>query len=197
MTFVTLNFYSPGLCHSASGTGKLVGIREFRPQKKSHRHCEPYCRPIDTLLGLHITDLFIFRDCFIYSNCGQFAQSEQRLKHLDQGSMITFGSNVNEKRVLDSVFVVSDSSWNDPLNPRETLADKVTDEFMAVTDGPMIHDPNMREAADKGEAPKFRLYLRATPNLPVDGMSGFFPAIATDSEAGFTRPSIPVDTQTC
>ena len=51
---------------------------------------KPYWVRRNTYQGLHNTDPFIFGDCFLYSNCGQSAQSG--LKHLAPGSVISFWS---------------------------------------------------------------------------------------------------------
>ena len=171
-------------------------IPGFRPENPEPNYLwEPYWVAKGTYQGLHNTDPFIFGNCFIYSNCGQLAQNKKGLKQLDRGSVIAFGSCVSGRWVLDTVFVVSDSIWYDPLNPRDALAGKVADAFLAVTSGPTTRDPNLKKAVDYGAAPVFRLYRGARPNHPVDGMFSFFPAIAADSEAGFPRPSISLDSQ--
>ncbi len=53
---------------------------------------KPYWVPRNNYRCLHNTDPFIFGDCFLYSNCGQSAQSKKGLKYLAPGSVIAFGS---------------------------------------------------------------------------------------------------------
>ena len=105
-------------------------IPGFRPENPEPNYLwEPYRVPKGTYRGLHNTDPFIFGDCFIFSNCGQLAQNKKGLKQRDRGTVIAFGSCVNGRWVLDTVFVVSDVIWYDPLNPRDALEGKVADAF--------------------------------------------------------------------
>ena len=178
-------------------------IREFNPQggvPHAPRYLWfPYWVPRNSYRGLHNTDPFIFGDHFLYSNCGQSAPSKRGLKHLDQGSVIAFGSGkkVHGKRkwVLDTVLVVSDSIAYEPLHPRKALEGRVPDAFLEVTGGPLAE--NTRKGAASGAcAPtsaSLRLYLGATPDKPVCGMYSFFPARPAGHEAGFPRPVIRLD----
>lgn len=156
---------------------------------------KPYWIPRNTYRCLHNTDPFIFGDRFLYSNCGQLPRSKRGLKHLDVGSVIAFGSKVKRepKWALDTVLVVRDSLPYDPLDPRKALEGKVPEAFLNVTGGPLTEDPKLKELADEGKAPEFRLYRGATPNDPVDGMFSFFPAIPADSESCFSRPVVTLD----
>ena len=163
---------------------------------------KPYWVPRNSYWGLHNTDPFIFGDSFLYSNCGQSASSKQGLKLLDQGSVIAFGSGktIGGKRkwVLDTVLVVKDSFLYDPLNPREALKDKVPDEFLEVTGGPLVawaedRGKGSASAACAPTSERLRLYRGATPDDPVDGMFGFFPAISAEGESGFSRPVVSLD----
>ena len=116
--------------------------------------------------------------------------------------MIAFGSGktIGGKRkwVLDTVLVVKDSFLYDPLNPREALEGKVPEEFLEVTGGPLVA---WAEDLGKGSASaacgptseRLRLYRGATPDDPVDGMFGFFPAISAEGESGFPRPVVSLD----
>ena len=178
-------------------------ILEFNRKDGDTRHpsylWKPYWIRKDNYRLLHNTDPFIFGDCFLYSNCGQSAVSKQGLKQLGEGSVIVFGSGKKidgqRKWVLDTVFVVRDSCWYDPLNPRKMLEGKVPDEFLEVIGGPLVAwAKDLREgSASAACAPKserLRLYRGATPDDPVDEMFSFFPAIRADHEPSFARPII-------
>ena len=153
---------------------------------------KPYWVPRKTFQCLHNTDPFIFGNCFLYSNFGQLSRSKRSLTHLDQGSVIAFGSKVRheEKWALDTVLVVRDSFPYDPLDPRKALDGKVPEAFFTVTGGPLTADPKLRELAKNSEPLEFRLYRGATPKDPVCGMYSFFPALPAGSNSGFPRPPI-------
>ena len=169
-------------------------IREFNAKHGGPYHprylWEPYWAPReDSYQGLHNTDPFIFGDCFLYSNCGQLGRNRRGLKHLDQGSVIVFGSGKKadgeKKWMLDTVLVVRDGFPYDPLALHKGLGCKVPDAFLHVTGGPLAAD--LAENPEKGG---FRLYRGATPDDPVRGMFSFFPAMPANGDAGFARPFI-------
>ena len=163
---------------------------------------KPYWIPRNTYRCLHNTDPFIFGDCFLYSNCGQSAQSKKGLKQLGPGSVIAFGSGKKiegqRRWVLDTVLVIKDSFPYGPLNPRETLEGKVPDGFLEVTGGPLVAwARDLREgstsAACAPKSERFRLYRGATPYGPIDEMFSFFPAVPVDGESTFARPVVSLD----
>ena len=174
-------------------------IHEFDAKDGGTHHPNYLWRPYwvrkDNYRCLHNTDPFIFGDRFLYSNCGQSAESKKGLKHLDRGSVIAFGSKVKRepKWALDAVFVVRDSVPYDPLNPSMALEGKVPRAFLEVTGGPLTSNPKLKKSADDGNAQEFRLYRGATPNDPVDEMFSFFPAIPADGETRFPRPIVCLD----
>src|SRR5579862_2667553 len=67
------------------------------------------------------TDPLVFGSSFLYTNCKQRGQG--KLKHLAAGSIILFGSRVDRRFCLDTLFVVGSSQWYSPgLSPYpETL----------------------------------------------------------------------------
>ena len=177
------------------------GREENKPHHPRHLW-KPYWVPRDTYRCLHNTDPFIFGEGFLYSNCGQSAQSKEGLKHLSRGSVIAFGSGkeIDGQRrwVLDTVLVVRDSFLYDPLKLCEALQGKVPDEFLKVTGGPLIASAEelRKEFASAACAPasrQLRLYRGATPDHPVDEMFSFFPAIPADGESTFARPVVSLD----
>ena len=181
-------------------------ITKFDPKDGGRHHpaylWKPYWVPRNTYRCLHNTDPFIFGDCFLYSNCGQSAESRKALKQLGQGSVIAFGSGKEidgqRKWVLDTVLVVKDSFPYDPLGPIKALGGKVPDEFLAVTGGPLVAwaEELRKGSASAACAPtseRLRLYRGATPQHRVDGMFSFFPAIPADGGSCFPRPVVSLD----
>ena len=181
-------------------------ISKFGREKNKPHHPRYLWKPYWVQRGayrcLHNTDPFIFGDSFLYSNCGQLAQSKEGLKHLSRGSVIAFGSGkkIDGQRrwVLDTVLVVRDSVLYDPLKPCEALKCKVPDEFLKVTGGPLAacaEEPG-KGSASTACAPasrQLRLYRGATPDHPVDEMFSFFPAIPADGKSTFARPVVSLD----
>lgn len=146
--------------------------------------------------GLHNTDPFIFGEQFLYSNCGQTADSKRSLKCLGRGSLIAFGSGkkINDewKWMLDTVLVVKATIPYDPLHPCKAVIDKVPDAFLDVTGGPLAGNPEKKSrsgACGPGET-ELRLYLGATPEDQVEEMFSFFPARPAGGGSGFPRPFI-------
>ena len=146
--------------------------------------------------GLHNTDPFIFGDRILYSNCRQGAPNKRALRNLARGSVIAFGSGKKDGGkpmwVLDTVLVVRDSCWYDPLDPAQALEGKVSKTFLGVTGGPLSADPKLR---DNPNERCLRLYRGATPRDPVCGMFSFFPAMPAGNDRGFARPSIELGAQ--
>ena len=171
-------------------------IAEFDPKDSGPHHpaylWKPYWIPRSTYRGLHNTDPFIFGDCFLYSNCHQ--PNQIGLRSLAQGSLIAFGSKVKgeEKWALDTVLVVRESRPYDPTDPSKALKEKVPDEFLEVTGGPLSDNDGKPSCSGTCAPPstQFRLYHGATPDDPVDEMFSFFPAVPASRESSFARPVI-------
>ena len=144
--------------------------------------------------GLHNTDPLIFGDRFLYSNCGQAADSRRGLKCLGRGSVIAFGSGRKIggewKWMLDTVLVVNDSIPYDPLDPRRALEGRVPEAFLDVTGGPLADNPEKGPGGCGPGKTELRLYLGATPEDPVEGMFSFFPAKPAGGGSGFPRPLV-------
>ena len=145
----------------------------------------PYYTARTDFAELHNTDPFIFGDRFVYSNCAQRRGSRgpgKALKELARGSLIVFGSCVDNEWVADTVFVVADYVDYHAESMKEDVAGLVPQEFLDVTAEPIVQN----ESPDLA----LRLYKGATPSEPVDDMFSFFPAAQASRDAGFKRPSI-------
>ena len=199
----------------STGSGGLWAWGEWEPQSQLLRRLDGpeaqgypqylwspyYVIPDGGYQGLHNTDPFIFGERFLYSNCKQ--STSTRLRSLDRGSIIAFGSSRAGRWVLDTVFVVADFVDYFATEVRSTLADLVPDTFLDVTGEPLAANSeraNCGPATDErtGCGPRpgngllraLRLYWGATPQDPVNGMFSFFPAVEAGSVRGFPRPSI-------
>lgn len=155
----------------------------------------------DGCQGLHNTDPFIFGDQFLYSNCKQ--PRSPRLRSLDHGSVIAFGSRKAGRWLLDTVLVVAGFVDYSPAWARSDLAGLVPATFLDVTGGPLEdnnHDatctpaPRLRKRCGGQQASDpdatFRLYWGATPTDRVHGMFSFFPAMPAGGDTGFPRPGV-------
>ena len=162
-----------------------------------------YVIPDGGYRGLHNTDPFIFGERFLYSNCKQ--PTSPRLRSLDRGSVIAFGSSKAGRWVLDTVFVVAGFVDYQQTAVRSTLAGSVPKTFLDVTGGPLAansRDGKCGPALDErtgcgggrrsrnGSDTTLRLYWGATPHDPVHDMFSFFPAMPAGHAKGFPRPGI-------
>ena len=111
------------------------------------------------------------------------------MTRLEPGSLILFGSRLQEQFVLDTVFVVDDNiiphnrlTWN------EELSADVSETFRSVTLDPMYWDKNVSDEATHS------LYSGAHLDSRFHSMFSFFPCLPyTDPErARFVRPVIDI-----
>lgn len=131
------------------------------------------------------TDPWVFGDRFLYSNCKQLTPSggTSALQRLTLGSVILFGSQLDGRFCLDTVFVVADSL---PYTLNDADGLPVDEAFRTCTIDSLAayehHAIDLRTA-------QFTLYLGATYNNPVDGMFSFTPALPADTDGPrFARP---------
>jgi hypothetical protein len=108
------------------------------------------------------TDPWVFGDCFRYSNCKQYSQ--RALRQVAPGSLILFGSTLDGKFVIDTLFVIRDSS---PFIPNGFPPD-IDDAFMVCTIEALRKDV-------KAAGRCFTLYRGATFDTPVNGLYSFVP----------------------
>ncbi|MDR0320968.1 MAG: hypothetical protein LBI28_05645 [Treponema sp.] len=127
------------------------------------------------------SDPFVFGNNFIYGICLQKMQS---LRTLEPGSLIIFGSYVNCRFAIDTVFVVKTAEKYASLEDVEKI--KIEKYPDIVTK--FIMDKNNKVSPPNG----LILYTGATFNDPVKGMYSFVPAkVFNGEEIGFPRFLMP------
>lgn len=131
--------------------------------------------PILTGNGKQNTDPFVFGDQFLYSNCRQSSRNS-KLKYLEKGSIILFGSNKQEKFLLDTLFVVQDSIKINKSNLKE-IKIRTPETFHKT----VLEKINIEN--------NYRLYFSATYKKPYNEMYSFFPC-KTEDPKDFSRPII-------
>lgn len=125
---------------------------------------------------LQNTDPYVFGDSFKYAIC----QQRGKLKTLDKGSIIMFGSHLGGKFVLDTVFVVA--GWIDYEISRKKLTIS-NSSLLTQTYIDVVLDPYARSITKASH----RIYFGATPTNSVDGMYSFVPCSLTGQ---FARPIV-------
>ena len=87
------------------------------------------------------TDPFVFGDKFYYSIC---RQGNEKMRNLEKGTLILFGSNINQKFVLDTVFIVKDDI---PYmkNNFNHLKGKTNDAFFETAILPVVYNQNSND----------------------------------------------------
>jgi hypothetical protein len=140
--------------------------------------CAPYYVSPKSYIGLQNTDPFVFGNNFFYTGCQQnIATGPTQLRYLERGSVILFGSCVNQRAfALDTVFVVD--KWIDHAasNFKSLLQNTVPREYMEVTLSPYYHEkqscgsPKNKSCGASGIKESWRLYFGAALENPVEGM---------------------------
>lgn len=79
------------------------------------------------------TDPFVFADNFLYSCCHQIVNGKPtQLQELEPGSIIVFGSKIDNQFVVDTVFVVGESKKYTARSARKDLAGFVPDDYYGI-----------------------------------------------------------------
>jgi hypothetical protein len=127
------------------------------------------------------TDPFVFGENFRYAICRQ--DSRPVLKDLEKGSVIIFGSRVNSRFAMDTIFVVNESK------KYTSALDKKLDSFGLYTEIVLRMACNEKLLVDKINR---TLYLGATFENPVENMFSFVPAKKYEAnKQGFSRIVMP------
>jgi hypothetical protein len=183
--------------------GKLLFWGEWEPpsrveELKHQTYCTPYGKnpeyihfpflPSDDQIKLyqdkHIyqnTDPFVFGKNFIYAICRQKMKS---LRALKKGSLIIFGSKVNCRFVIDTVFVVKEA---EPYFSLEDIKKMNLGKYPDIVTKFILNKNDCLNGSEK-----LMLYKGATFDDPENGMSSFVPAKVYDNKKiGFPRFFMP------
>ena len=145
--------------------------------------------------GLQNTDPLVFGG-FFYGNCMQHRKGRPtQLCHLENGSVVLFGSHASGNFILDTVFVVRDSVRYDRASFRSKHKRCIPAyrTYKDVVLKPLFQSAcGHREGCSPDKAGPYRLYIGATYDKPTDdGMFSFFPCMRRGERCeGFKRPVI-------
>lgn len=151
------------------------------------------------------TDPCVFGHCFKYSLCRQNKLNGKRLLALDPGSIILFGSGLENSFLVDTVFVVSSSRKYNLKTMRKDLSGiKDFEDYEKLVIDSIESECSSKEArilsgngcagssCEKSDDDK-TFYEGATFSNPVNGMYSFVPAkIFSSGKSGFERLSLDV-----
>jgi len=128
------------------------------------------------------TDPFIFGDSFKYSICRQ--DSCPVLKNLEKGSIILFGSHINKRFAIDTIFVVNE------LIKYNSALDEVLEKYGLYTE--IVMKMACRERLNKNNNLNRVLYIGATYENKVNGMFSYIPVKKYEGKNfGFSRIVMP------
>ena len=142
---------------------------------------EPFVqRPHDMRARRQNTDPFVFGDAFLYSNCRQFTptQHPSHMQRLARGSIILFGSTLDDQFVLDTVVVTGNATPYVIGEPDP--GDDMSEVFRAATLEPL--------AASKRAGTAATLYRGVMHGPGQQEMFSFVPAAGDGGP--FARPVI-------
>lgn len=152
----------------------------------------PYYVVPQSYQGHQNTDPFVF-GTFLYGICQQFRKTgPTKLRYLDRGSVILFGSCLADEFVLDTVFVVRDWADHKLQTYTSALAGRVPQEYIDVCVRPLYaSDGKVEDGCVPNQAQSWRLYIGATHDNPLEGMYSFFPCLPrSGAKRSFCRPAI-------
>ena len=195
---------NPGSCLTDNGfkNGELLFWCEWEPESvvtdiadntiihgPQYLHIPFYLRH-DFNEGLQRTDPFVFGDRFHYVICRQYKNNRPtRLRFLDRGSVILFGSCLAGSFILDTVFVVDKWIEFDRENAASVLNGKVSKTYWDTVIEPLLI--SKKGICSGGD--EFRLYYGATYENSIRGMFSFSPCLLAGNIRGFARPAIKLD----
>jgi len=129
------------------------------------------------------TDPFVWGDTMAYIGCRQ--PRNRKLRELGRGSLILFGSNLNDRFDLDTVFVVDGWVEHDCETFKEKLRGIASDAHLHAGVAP-FHGWGIKKT--------LRYYAGATPQDTAAGMYSFVPCLpAAGKQSGFARPELRLD----
>ncbi|RFU69506.1 hypothetical protein D0469_09070 [Peribacillus saganii] len=230
--------YITGLDNSEVKNAELMFWGEWEAQSKvlqkldgvngpNYLH-EPFYEKPTNYTGKQNTDPFIFGDNFYYTCCRQYRRSSNGklsptlLTRLQFGSLILFGSCVQNEFVLDTVFVVDRNPIQHNADTIDEVVEGLPETYVDVTIAPLYPENfsesdktkpvdtsksclvnfETQEAGDEneeleeGDQLTFHLYKGVTyeNRHSANGMFSFFPCQPyADQNVGFRRPVIKID----
>ena len=141
------------------------------------------------------TDPFVFHERFLYRCCQQTRKTGQtQLAHLRPGSIVLFGSSVNNLFAVDTVFVVG--GFRDYRDKKGGLDfDKNLRDYAEIV-GVGLHSSGSGNCSGCGShsgcgsnSLQMRLYYGASPKTPFEGMYSFVPCKRlSGNKQGWARP---------
>lgn len=144
------------------------------------------------------TDPFVFGDCFKYFCCQQ--NRGKRLRNLDEGDIILFGSHLNKKFVIDTVFVVAKAIQYTYTSSGLSKVQKVLsqEDYELFYKSSLSFNRSSCKPKTKGCSSKKvydtvrTFYIGATYKNPIDGMYSFSPSQLESvcNKHGFKRVSL-------
>ena len=152
------------------------------------------------------TDPFVFHERFLYRCCKQTSKRGQtQLAHLRPGSIVLFGSRVNKRFAIDTVFVVGD--FRDYYDQKGGIRFDPNLQAYAEIVGVGLHNSRCRNGSGCGnnsgcgkhsgcgiKPSKMCLYYGASPESPYEGMYSFVPCKRlSDNAQGWARPTLTRD----
>lgn len=123
------------------------------------------------------TDPLVLSPRWLYTNCLQ--QIRPKLRHLERGDVILFGSRLEMQFVIDTVFVVDEAIIYSPATARSRLGDRV----------PWWVYPLVLDLIAPGQ---YVLYFGASHQNPVNRTFSYVPCVEANAYPdGFARPKAP------
>ena len=140
------------------------------------------------------TDPFVFHERFLYRCCKQTnKRGKTQLAHLQPGSIVLFGSRVNNLFAIDTVFVVG--AFRDYFDRKGGINFDPNLQAYAEIVGVGLKNSRAGNHSGCGNKPsQKRLYYGASPENPFAGMYSFAPCKRlSDNEHGWARPTLTQD----
>lgn len=160
---------------------------------------EPFLKVPPGYTNEQNTDPFVFGDHFHYVCCRQLSGGNAtKLRYLAPGSVILFGSHLNGKFILDTLFVVGEKFIDVNKNNFHSLPDKVVSRaYFDISIRPIFEQQSSASCSSSLKKSSccppesYRLYFGATFKEPYQDMYSFFPCKPFDGNpTGFSRPVI-------
>ena len=133
------------------------------------------------------TDPFVFGDQFYYSIC---KQGNKNMRNLENGTLILFGSNINQKFVLDTVFIIKDNIPYRKSNYNH-LKESSNGAFFETAILPVVHNNNKDDRYNRCNLDNtdYKVYI-AQMKEENSKIFSYVPCVLHSDNWGFERPAI-------